>query len=61
MYALLPNYRHSVFDTVHAIGDFREVILAQGLLLSIERAIVAASNLKIVSEKQRINTSANPE
>jgi len=51
MYTLLPDYRHSILDTVHAIGDFREVILAQSFLLSVERTIVAASNLKIVSEE----------
>lgn len=49
--ALLPEDRHPVLDAVHAVGDLREVVLAHGLLFGVERAVVTADHLEIVSER----------
>lgn len=48
---LLPEHCHPVLHTIHAIGNLCKIIFTHGLLLGIERAIVAADNLKIISEK----------
>ena len=50
VHALLPEHRHPVLDAVHAAGNFREVVLAQSFLLGVERAIITAGNLEIISE-----------
>lgn len=51
VYTLLPEHRHSILHTIHTVGNLGEIIFAQSLLLGVERAIVAADNLKIISEK----------
>lgn len=51
MHTLLPEHRHPILHTIHTIGNLGKIVFAQSLLLGIERAIVAADNLKIISEK----------
>jgi len=51
VHTFLPEHCHPVLYTIHAIGNLRKIVFAQSLLLGIERAIVAAGNLKIISEK----------
>lgn len=50
--ALFPEHGQSVLDAVHAVRDLREVLLTQSLLLGVERGVVAADNLQIISEKR---------
>lgn len=52
MHTFLPENRHSVFDAVHAVGDLREVVFTQSLLVGVEGAVVAADHLEIISEKR---------
>lgn len=50
---LLPDDRHPVLDSVHAVRDFRKVVLPQGLLVRVEGAVVTARHLESVSGENR--------
>lgn len=45
--SLLPDYRHPVLDTVNPIRDFPEVVLPQGLLVSVKCTVVCSCRLQI--------------
>lgn len=51
VHTFLPEHRHPVLHTVHAVGNLCKIVFAHSFLLGIERTIVAAGNLKIISEK----------
>lgn len=48
VHALLPDDGHAVLDAVHAVRDLGEVVLADGLLVGVEGAVVAARHLQAV-------------
>ncbi len=47
--ALLPNHRHSVFDPVDAVWYLPEVVLAEGLLVRVEHAVVRACTVQVAT------------
>jgi len=56
VHALLPDQRHAILDSVDAIGNLGKVTLSERLVLLVEGAIVAASQLQIVTvDKMWIN------
>ena len=44
-----PDQRHALFDAVHAVWNFGEIIFAQLLLSRRESAMIRSSNLQIVA------------
>lgn len=49
-HSFLPDDRHTILHTVNAIGNFSEVVFAQGFLANQERAVISPSYTQIVTE-----------
>lgn len=49
VHALFPDDRHAILDTVDAVGNLRKVVLAQGLLVRVEGAVVASRDLESIT------------
>lgn len=47
VHTFLPNNRHTIFDTIHSVRYFGEIIFAQFFVLPIEGAVVAAGRLQM--------------
>jgi hypothetical protein len=56
---LVPHNGHAVLDAVHAVRDLGEVILAQCLLLAVERTVVASRHLQCVPTRSYAIVSLN--
>lgn len=52
MNALVPDNSHAVLDAIDAVGDLREVVLAERLLVRVEHAVVGAGELEIAVRQQ---------
>lgn len=46
VHTLFPDDGHSVFYTIHSVGNFSKIVLAQFLLGLVERTVVTAGYLK---------------
>lgn len=45
--ALGPHDRHAILNAIHSVGDAREIVLAQRLLVAVKGTIVRANSLEI--------------